>query len=93
MILIAGIEGHICEVCVEQAGDIVQEELYGGADPKATPAQIPAAGDYTGRISYNPQQIKSHLDEYIIGYSNPKLAHFQGFLELSLFKIISCRYC
>ncbi len=23
------IEGHICEVCVEQAGEIIEEELYG----------------------------------------------------------------
>ena len=29
LILIAGIEGHICEVCVEQAGEILEEELYG----------------------------------------------------------------
>jgi len=30
LMLIAGIDAHICEVCVEQAHDIVQEELYGG---------------------------------------------------------------
>jgi ATP-dependent Clp protease ATP-binding subunit ClpX len=29
LILIAGIDGHICEVCVEQAGEIIEEELYG----------------------------------------------------------------
>ena len=28
MILIAGIDGHICEVCVEQADEIIQEELW-----------------------------------------------------------------
>lgn len=41
MILVAGIEGHICEVCVEQASEIVQEELYGGgmADP-ASPKRL-----------------------------------------------------
>lgn len=72
MILIAGIEGHICEVCVEQAGDIVQEELYGGADPKAAPGTPPDAQTYNGKISYNPQQIKLHLDEYIIGQDDAK---------------------
>ena len=29
LILIAGIEGHICELCVEQAYEIVRQELYG----------------------------------------------------------------
>ena len=28
LILIAGIEGHICELCVEQAYEIVRQELY-----------------------------------------------------------------
>ena len=27
MILVAGIEGHICENCVEQAQEIIKEEL------------------------------------------------------------------
>ena len=27
LLLIAGIDGHICEVCVEQAVEIVEEEL------------------------------------------------------------------
>ncbi|WP_367391400.1 ATP-dependent Clp protease ATP-binding subunit ClpX [Lewinella sp. LCG006] len=73
MILIAGIEGHICEVCVEQAGEIVQEELYGGANPNAPlegkPGEPPV---YSGKINYNPQQIKKHLDEYIIGQDDAK---------------------
>jgi ATP-dependent Clp protease ATP-binding subunit ClpX len=72
MILIAGIEGHICEVCVEQAGDIVQEELYGGADPKAASGTSSDVQTYSGKISYNPQQIKLHLDEYIIGQDDAK---------------------
>jgi ATP-dependent Clp protease ATP-binding subunit ClpX len=73
MILIAGIEGHICEVCVEQAGEIVQEELYGGANPNASidgkPGEAPV---YNSKINYKPQQIKQHLDEYIIGQDDAK---------------------
>ena len=30
MILVAGIEGHICENCVEQAQEIILEELNSG---------------------------------------------------------------
>ena len=33
MILVAGLEAHICEVCVEQAQGIIQQELY-GKEPK-----------------------------------------------------------
>lgn len=73
MILIAGIEGHICEVCVEQAGEIVQEELYGGANPNSPtegkPGEAPA---FSSKINYKPQEIKQRLDEYIIGQDDAK---------------------
>ena len=36
LILIAGIEGHICEVCVEQAMDIVNSELHMRVDEGST---------------------------------------------------------
>jgi ATP-dependent Clp protease ATP-binding subunit ClpX len=74
MILIAGIEGHICEVCVEQASEIVQEELYGGAanTPNFTEVAAAAKGQYVSKISYNPKEIKLSLDEYIIGQDDAK---------------------
>lgn len=72
MILIAGIEGHICEVCVEQAGEIVQEELYGGAPKAATANGAADVTTFNSNISYNPQEIKNHLDEYIIGQDDAK---------------------
>ena len=34
LILVAGIEGHICEVCVEQAQEIIKEELYSSKGEK-----------------------------------------------------------
>lgn len=69
LILIAGIEGHICEVCVEQADEIVQEELYGGKKakepiPEETPFLLPE------RVT--PQEIKTHLDQYVIGQDEAK---------------------
>lgn len=68
LILIAGIEGHICEVCVEQAGEIVQQELYGiqkaaGEAEKAAP-NVPS--------SIKPSEIKAYLDEYVIGQNEAK---------------------
>lgn len=67
LILIAGIEGHICELCVEQANDIIQEEVF-GKNGKA-----PMAG---GKLSMpeniTPLKIKQHLDQYIIGQDAAK---------------------
>jgi ATP-dependent Clp protease ATP-binding subunit ClpX len=73
MILIAGIEGHICEVCVEQASEIVQEELYGGAanTPGFTEAGA-TKGQVISKINYRPKEIKLNLDEYIIGQDDAK---------------------
>jgi ATP-dependent Clp protease ATP-binding subunit ClpX len=80
MMLIGGIDAHICEVCVEQAADIVQEELYGGNPrpdkkkgesglTKANGAHETAAGL---AANITPHQIKSYLDQYIIGQDEAK---------------------
>ncbi len=69
LLLIAGIEGHICEACVEQAGQIVQEELYGrkhGEDKGKPKASAP------GMKMVKPQEIKAYLDQYIIGQDEAK---------------------
>ncbi len=65
LILIAGIEGHICEVCVEQAVDIIEEELYGNKKneqqaPKDTP-------EFNLPENITPKDIKDYLDQYVIG--------------------------
>jgi ATP-dependent Clp protease ATP-binding subunit ClpX len=70
LILIAGIEGHICEVCVEQAVDIIEEELYGSKKQQAAPSQ-PAA-DFKLPENLTPKAIKSHLDQYVIGQEEAK---------------------
>ena len=66
LILIAGIDGHICEVCVEQAGEIVEEELYGRKRPEERRRDFLLPDDVT------PQEIKSHLDQYVIGQDEAK---------------------
>lgn len=73
--LIAGINAHICEVCVEQASDIIQEELYG---KKRTPDDVSEdtsarkTADFTLPASVTPLDIKDHLDQYIIGQDEAK---------------------
>jgi ATP-dependent Clp protease ATP-binding subunit ClpX len=63
LILIAGIEGHICEVCVEQANEIIAEEL--DQEPmKDAGFSLPE--------NITPEQIKKYLDEYVIGQEEAK---------------------
>ena len=62
--LIAGINGHICDSCASQASKIVQEEL------SSSPAAVPAA---IGSLNLlKPQEIKAHLDQYVIGQQDAK---------------------
>lgn len=63
--LIAGIDGHICETCVEQAYDIINEELKSKPSKKGT-------GGFTLPSSITPLEIKSFLDQYIIGQDDAK---------------------
>ena len=61
-ILIAGINGHICDRCIIQANGIVSEELE---EAKT------ANGDF-GLKLVKPTEIKTFLDQYIIGQDDAK---------------------
>ena len=69
LILIAGIEGHICEACVEQAGEIIEEELYGR---KRTDAKAGSGRHFVLPEGITPRDIKLHLDQYVIGQDDAK---------------------
>ncbi|MBI5914948.1 MAG: ATP-dependent Clp protease ATP-binding subunit ClpX [Bacteroidetes bacterium] len=69
LILIAGVEGHICEVCVEQAVDIIEEELYGNKKQQAPP---PPSSEFNLPDNLTPMAIKKHLDLYVIGQDEAK---------------------
>jgi ATP-dependent Clp protease ATP-binding subunit ClpX len=62
--LIAGINGHICDSCANQASKIVQEELT--LSPSATSAA------FQGLNLLKPQEITAHLDQYVIGQQDAK---------------------
>ena len=72
--LIAGINAHICEVCVEQAYDIIQEELYDRKNPNAeAPApKEKSSSPFQFNPSITPRDIKVHLDQYVIGQDDAK---------------------
>ena len=68
MMLITGIEGHICESCVEQAYSIIDQEI--GLEKK-----LPATkkSDKSFGIELDtPSKLKSHLDQYVIGQDKAK---------------------
>lgn len=59
--LIAGVSGHICESCVTQAHTIVKEENMPG---EATSEEVVEV--------MKPAEIKTKLDEYVIGQDDAK---------------------
>ncbi len=61
-ILISGIEGHICENCVQQAQQIIDEELF--QKHKKFQFNLPN--------SVKPRDIKKFLDGYVIGQDEAK---------------------
>lgn len=63
LILIAGIDGHICEVCVEQANEIIADEL-----------KSESGNDFSQALPENitPADIKKFLDQYVIGQEESK---------------------
>jgi ATP-dependent Clp protease ATP-binding subunit ClpX len=61
-ILIAGVSGHICESCITQAHTIIKEEdIQGSSSSKDEQVNI-----------LKPTEIKSKLDEYVIGQEDAK---------------------
>jgi len=60
-LLIAGFSAHICDSCVEQAYQIVKEETGNIANK-----------DFSAKSLPKPKEIKSFLDEYVIGQDEAK---------------------
>jgi len=67
LVLIAGINGHICELCVEQAHDIIHSEL------EDKPSEGSSSKNY-GKLpkGMTPKTIKAFLDNYVIGQDDAK---------------------
>jgi ATP-dependent Clp protease ATP-binding subunit ClpX len=61
-LLIAGINAHICDRCIEQAHGIVLEELKSSSIAKTA----------TDLILKKPKEIRAFLDQYVIGQDQTK---------------------
>ncbi|MBC8172802.1 MAG: ATP-dependent Clp protease ATP-binding subunit ClpX [Chitinophagales bacterium] len=61
-ILIAGQEGHICENCIGQAQQLLDEETQQGQKKYK----------FTLQASMKPKAIKEYLDQYVIGQDEAK---------------------
>tara|TARA_B100000497_G_C7689553_1_gene418794 strand:- start:2220 stop:3458 length:1239 start_codon:yes stop_codon:yes gene_type:complete len=64
LLLIAGLKGHICETCVEQASDIVSRELVTEESESELNFEFPE--------NITPVEIKTFLDKYVIGQVEAK---------------------
>ena len=63
-LLIAGIDAHICDKCIEQANGILDEEI----------AETKAGGLSKDVMLKKPKEIKAFLDQYIIGQVETKVS-------------------
>ena len=67
LMLLQGVEAHICERCIEQAHQIITEELGAINEPK----RAPRSGSSDLALK-KPKEIKDFLDQYVIGQDEAK---------------------
>lgn len=75
MMLIAGLEAHICETCVDHAQDIIDQELHQGRKRKGKDEdqnQNKKGTNFKLPANIRPKDIKTHLDQYVIGQDEAK---------------------
>lgn len=65
--LIAGVNGHICDYCITQAYEIVSAEL--GQDASYGKKKISRSSQ---KKIFKPSEIKAYLDDYVIGQDRAK---------------------
>ena len=61
-LLIAGIDAHICDLCIEQANGIILQEN----------STVDSKGEKSKLELLKPQQIKLFLDDYVVGQDYTK---------------------
>jgi ATP-dependent Clp protease ATP-binding subunit ClpX len=69
-LLLSGTEGHICNNCIEQGYDLIQQELYGVNAQAKKPAK--KKGNSPNFDIKPPVELKKFLDKFIIGQDEAK---------------------
>ncbi|MBV2247057.1 MAG: ATP-dependent Clp protease ATP-binding subunit ClpX [Lentimicrobium sp.] len=59
--LIAGLDAHICDYCIQQAQEILREEMKSSSKK-----------DFSKIKLHKPVEIKQYLDQYVIGQDDAK---------------------
>ena len=73
MILISGMEAQICEMCVEKAQEIIDQELHRHQQGETEDPAAPKSAKFSGPVRViPPREIKTFLDDYIIGQDEAK---------------------
>lgn len=62
-LIVSGLNGHICNECIDQAHSIMLEEMHGSTNADSTPPKFKLI---------KPAEIKSHLDQFVIGQDEAK---------------------
>ena len=66
-ILFTGLKGNICDQCIENAHSLLVE----ATGEKQKPA-TPSLPDLLPNLNYKPREVKSFLDQYVIGQEDAK---------------------
>lgn len=70
--LIAGPEVYICDECVELCNEILDEEFFEGKDKEGKAGKGDQAKSAEDKPIPKPAEIKSHLDQHIVGQDDAK---------------------
>ncbi len=70
LMMISGLEGHICDQCADQAHKIAEKEL--NFSTQSIPLENTILGKSTKKKLPKPPEIKAFLDQYVIGQDQAK---------------------
>ncbi len=72
-ILFTGLKGNICDHCIENAHQLLQEASGALPQPEGSGKKTKASKlDVTTHRVYKPREIKAFLDDYVIGQEDAK---------------------
>lgn len=71
-VLFTGVKGAICDVCIENAHNLLQEAMGKPAAEEEVEDVKDNRFDLTAHRVYKPREVKQFLDDYVIGQDDAK---------------------